>query len=462
MSSAKQCAEPNCTFFASASSPYCSKHSPEGKIAETEARARRNAEEEESLDAAAELWSQRRPAKSGDTKYLVLGATPHEERGGRVHYDNNDVYLLSSEDPRSNSSINYSRYIQADYSDKKAIELRTISEGYKNMFDEITFDSSTMCAFSHNNINIAYIFQSFYNMLKANGVFYLPQSSPEIESALRRVKFDIMKVRVEDLGGDTIVNMIQLNPDSTVIVAIKTSSNRGGRRASCIEINTKKYQTRKSPPYKAQECKNKEMKGKDGLYVSLPDKNKVYKWTKKATRETKGVKSYEIHDNGGRPFIADVTSKKVIVYKNDYNEDANDWIIGKKLLEIPYKEIFIGDNDKKQEYYDDKGVYKGNSILLKLTDSKYQYIGESIKTFDTIKGDKIKKYYSPVGNNDVPYPYAVGEKYTYLMIESVYIPNESLDMIGGPYEQYYGHVNTDINVKKEAKHLSMKTIIKRQ
>ena len=201
----------------------------------------------------------------------------------------------------------------------------------------------------------------------------------------------------------------------------------------CIEINTKKYQTRKSPPYKAKECKNKEMKGKDGMYISLPDKNKIYKWTKKierqSKRQSKSVKTYEIHDNGGTPFIVDVDSKskKATVFKNNYNEDTNNFIIGKKLLEIPYKEIFIGDNDKKQEYYSEKGVYKGNSILLKLSEYKYQYIGESIKTFETVKGDKIKKYYSPVGNNDVPYPYAVGEKYTYLMIETVYIPNEVLD-----------------------------------
>ena len=231
---------------------------------------------------------------------------------------------------------------------------------------------------------------------------------------------------------------------------------------TCTEVKSAKYQTRKSPAFHAKDCKGLTKKGKDGEYISKPDSKGTYKWVKQnSTRKVKGMQ-YDIHDNGGKPFRVVVDGKTAIIFKQDYDEEADVLRIGKKLLELSFKEIFIGDNDKNQEHYEPKGADKGNTILLKLTDTKYQFIGLSIQTFETIKGENILKYYSPVGNNDVPYPYAVGEKYTYLMIESVYIPNEVLDANEGPYEQYYVHVHKNKNIKKLAKKLPMKTIVKRQ
>jgi hypothetical protein len=40
----------------------------------------------------------------------------------------------------------------------------------------------------------------------------------------------------------------------------------------------------------------------------------------------------------------------------------------------------------------------------------------------------IEKYYSPVGNSAVPYPYAVGQKYVYLMLDNEYEPVEDFDL----------------------------------
>jgi hypothetical protein len=213
---------------------------------------------------------------------------------------------------------------------------------------------------------------------------------------------------------------------------------------ACKKNTTRKYQTRDSPAFHAKDCKGLSKKGNDGLdYISKADTRGVYKWVKLNTG-----KHYDIHDNGGKPFRVVVDGKTAIIFKQDYDEEADVLRIGKKLLELSFKEIFIGDNDKNQEHYEPKGADKGNTILLKLTDTKYQFIGLSIQTFETIKGENILKYYSPVGNNDVPYPYAVGEKYTYLMIESVYIPIEVLDANEGPYEQYYGYVHKNKNIKK--------------
>ena len=79
----------------------------------------------------------------------------------------------------------------------------------------------------------------------------------------------------------------------------------------------------------------------------------------------------------------------------------------------------------------------GNSILIKERKGKYIYIGERIASFQ-LQDDDIVEYLSPIGNNDVPYPYAKGIKYTYLMIEKIKIPNEKLHN-SDPYRQYYDY-----------------------
>ena len=49
----------------------------------------------------------------------------------------------------------------------------------------------------------------------------------------------------------------------------------------CKEQTTKKYTSRKSPPYKANECCGETKKGNDGMmYKSKPDKKGVCKWYK--------------------------------------------------------------------------------------------------------------------------------------------------------------------------------------
>ena len=56
--------------------------------------------------------------------------------------------------------------------------------------------------------------------------------------------------------------------------------------------------------------------------------------------------------------------------------------------------------------------------MIKLSKHKYIYIGWKIYEFKT--NDEIIKYVSPIGNSDVPYPYTIGTKNTYLMIEDIY------------------------------------------
>jgi hypothetical protein len=232
---------------------------------------------------------------------------------------------------------------------------------------------------------------------------------------------------------------------------------------TCVEIKTKKYQTRKGPPYHAKDCKGLVKKGNDGKdYISAVDKRGIYKWVPKdkglRTTKKKGVKTYTMLDNGSDPFVADVSPSHIEIYRQTFKEEGGveSYIRDKKVVDTSYKNIFIGDNDlrltMKESGAAPKGMYPGNSILIKTGKGKYIFAGHEIFSFETRDNEDIKKYYSPVGNSAVPYPYAVGEKYTYFMLDKETIPNEFLNLNEDAYPQFYGHTikNEDLKKKIEA------------
>jgi len=144
---------------------------------------------------------------------------------------------------------------------------------------------------------------------------------------------------------------------------------------------------------------------------------------------------YYIHNNGGKPFLVSINNNDVKIYKNLSNDNqpflkfkVEKYFIGKSPLNKMTK--FSGGHGKK---------FDGNSILLKLSDNKYIYIGPEIYSFKPL--DEIIQYVSPVGNNDVPYPYAIdASNNVYLMIEYVILrdvdPNKN---DWDPYRQYYNN-----------------------
>lgn len=93
-----------------------------------------------------------------------------------------------------------------------------------------------------------------------------------------------------------------------------TSGKTGKVRTS------KKYTSRPSPPYPANECCGQTRTGNDGMkYISVETANGVCRWAKaagggkspRAARKSprtarksawKTGKTYAIHDNGARPF----------------------------------------------------------------------------------------------------------------------------------------------------------------
>ncbi len=153
---------------------------------------------------------------------------------------------------------------------------------------------------------------------------------------------------------------------------------------------------------------------------------------------------YKIHDNGGRPFHVKVRGNDIEIWKNMSTYEVKDGKFvdvfkdPKKLYDWTVDEVFIGKKSPGGGYDGLKPrEADGNSILLK-KGSKYVYIGTEIYEFTPLDGDTIEKYYSNIGNNDVPYPYAIGKKYIYLMIEKVAVERGLFDLKDDVYQQYYG------------------------
>lgn len=184
--------------------------------------------------------------------------------------------------------------------------------------------------------------------------------------------------------------------------------------------------------------------GNDGNHwVVTETKTGTHRWSP-ASPYKKGRK-YQVHDNGGRPFTVYLCDASTVAIFNTYTD---------KLVKVYEKvnKIFIG----KYQYKSTRGkVHKmdGNSILLQVG-NKYVEIGWDVYEFKT--DDEIVKYYSFVGNSDVPYPVAMGEKYVYFMLDHVYIDKEKLIEIFGKdidwedgYRRYYELIEKKGKLAKE-------------
>lgn len=144
----------------------------------------------------------------------------------------------------------------------------------------------------------------------------------------------------------------------------------------------------------------------------------------------------------------------MIIFANDLNNYRH-----QVLAPRPYRKAFIGTDRKHLDTWK-----AGNTILLQLTSDTYMYIGESVKTFKVAPGDEIVAYKSPIGNSAVPYPYAIGKKRLYLLMDTM----ESLDRTQVPSNEdpylWYWDATRLVNRRDIgwAEPLSYKTLVKRQ
>jgi len=111
----------------------------------------------------------------------------------------------------------------------------------------------------------------------------------------------------------------------------------------------------------------------------------------------------------------------------------------KPCLETVAERVFIGKSPVNEMTSFSGGhgpKFDGNSILIQNHRLTYIEIGREIFEFEAL--DEIVTYVSPVGNSDVPYPYAVDSKNRYyLMIANVILNHVPEEHVNDPYDYYY-------------------------
>jgi len=180
------------------------------------------------------------------------------------------------------------------------------------------------------------------------------------------------------------------------------------------------------------------------------------KQTRKAQAKQQ-PKTYKIIDNGYVPYVVEITPTTLCVIQQNAKERGQP----KQNTEIyrtPYKHVFLGE---KTGRLTDATYRKGSSILVEQSPMNYVYIGSEIYAFHT--KEPIIAYESPVGSSSVPYPYAVGEEYTYFMLDKEKVPNELLDPKKDAYGQFYGYTvskKEEAAIEKKKTPFAFKTIYK--
>lgn len=153
--------------------------------------------------------------------------------------------------------------------------------------------------------------------------------------------------------------------------------------------------------------------------------------------------NYFIHDNGWCPFKVNVDDEKVKVFKFRATTLAGEvQYETEPILEFHSQKTFIGKSplNRMTQFSGGHGPeYDGNSILVQTTIDNYVFIGREIYSFPT--KNQIVEFVSPVGNSDVPYPYARDSMGNYyLFIEDAVVENnEDVGQYDNAYDYYYEH-----------------------
>jgi hypothetical protein len=165
---------------------------------------------------------------------------------------------------------------------------------------------------------------------------------------------------------------------------------------------------------------------------------------------------YEINDNAACPFVVfDYGAGRASIYNNRFNEVTNRGELKDKLMDVKYEQLFLG--EKNDPYW--RAFERGNTILMQTGKGKYLFVGKGILSFSAMKGDTIRRFYSPMGGNYDSFPHAVGDKYVYLLNEKKCAPISEFDATEDVMRQYYCY-DTNECKKYKTSVLSMKTIYK--
>jgi hypothetical protein len=165
---------------------------------------------------------------------------------------------------------------------------------------------------------------------------------------------------------------------------------------------------------------------------------------------------YEINDNATFPFVVfDYGGGNASIYNNHFNEVTNRGELKGKLMDIKYEQLFLGDNGMNDPYW--RVFERGNNILFQTGKGKYLFVGKGILSFSAKSGDTIRRFYSPMGGNYDSFPYAVGDKYVYLLNDKKCALISEFDMTKDVIRQYYCYEMGECK-KYKTSALPMKTV----
>ena len=134
---------------------------------------------------------------------------------------------------------------------------------------------------------------------------------------------------------------------------------------------------------------------------------------------------YIMQYNYENKYLVVIVGSIVYVYKNKICK------FDPPIFTFQAKNIFIGKSKvcPMTEFSGAEDIVKfdGNTLLLECEDNEYIYIsGLEVTKFKT--DDKIIDYISLMGNNMVPYPIMIGERYTYFLYHRYkFIENDEIE-----------------------------------
>ncbi len=170
-----------------------------------------------------------------------------------------------------------------------------------------------------------------------------------------------------------------------------------------------------------------------------------------------GEHRYVTQMNGGRPYVVYTGVSDITVYTvpDKILRECCGWPEDKDFYTKLVKKIgnvtrkFI---PKYKIIHNFKAT--GNTILVQ-SGSGYVHVGDGIFSFKSELGDEIQKYYSPIGNSNVPYPIAVGKTHVYIILEKVVLKKDlfpkGTDWEEGAIDYFYENL---FDNKKNVKELS--------
>jgi hypothetical protein len=141
---------------------------------------------------------------------------------------------------------------------------------------------------------------------------------------------------------------------------------------------------------------------------------------------------YRTHDNGSYKYSVRIISG-LYISVSPADQDS-------EICSFRVSAIFIGKSHRNKMTEMSGGYgpeYDGNSILVKLSrrNNTYVFIGDRILVFRA--KSMIVHFESPIGNNDVSYPWAKDSLDNYYLFAENMIFREPRLKIDDPYTYYY-------------------------